>query len=434
MSTGVWRGSGTTANVTITIKGTFDDIGPLVLPSKPNPDRVRFARGNLDSFIVIVPESIGQLKRVVVSHDNSGTSPRWFLEGIAVRDRQTEAQWIFPTNRWLALELEDGSIEVKIPHSGPEQQGDFSEHFKSRAPRQLTESHLWLSVACKVPCSRFTRAQRASCCLSVLFCAMVTNAMFYNMSSETDQMIQVGPFKFSWRQIVVGAQSGMIVAPVNILIAFLFKNTKRRIRRERPYQESEGKAPLLVEELQGKSGSLPHALVYVAWFLCLCSALAAAAFTFFYSLMWGKEVSEQWLSSIMISIVQDIVLLQPSKTIMLIVVVILALTMRRKDHEEQTEGDRSSQGSSDELDEEESGNYETQQIRKRKTMERALIDFAVQLIWHLVFMFLLAVVCYGNKDDNRFLMTKSIKQALPYFHKVNILMLTRCQSELPGQD
>lgn len=121
----------------------------------------------------------------------------------------------------------------------------------------------------------------------------------------------------------------------------------------------------------------------------------------------------------MISIAQDIVLLQPSKAVMLIVVVVLALTMRRKGHDDALVEDDLLELSSEDLSESDSRNYEMERLRKRKTMEASLMRFAVDLLWHLLFMFLLAIVCYGHKDGNRFLMTTSVKQALPYFYKVS---------------
>lgn len=430
ISTGVWRNSGTTSNVSVTIKGKEGDSDRIILNNARNPTRVLFARGNFDSFILTVPESFGQLTSVLVSHDSSGENPSWFLENISIRDRQVGGQWVFPANRWLALEKDDGHLEVTVPVVRRQANSNFSDHFKSQAPRQIMESHLWLSVATKVSSSTFTRVQRASCCLSVLFCAMVTNAMFYNMSGQSNETIQMGPLKFSWRQIVVGVQSGLIVAPLNLLIVHLFKQVKPPASQASIYRETEehsGKAPLLVEEVRQTGGSLPRCFVYIAWCLCLCSALAAAAFTFFYSLMWGKEVSEQWLSSIMISIVQDIFCLQPSKSMMLMAMVILALTLRKKHEDVPEEEEEQPESSTEDLFGDDRENYERGQIRKRKTMQVKLMRMGIEVLLHLVFMLLLAVVCYGNKDENRFLMTSSVKHALPFFEKVlvkfNFLLL-----------
>ena len=168
------------------------------------------------------------------------------------------------------------------------------------APRILADSHVWLSVVGKASSSTFTRVQRASCCLSILFSAMIANAMFYNIGGESLAAIRVGPFKFSWQQIVIGVQSGVIVVPVNILIVLLFRLSGPRQRRD--YKHKTGTDSFhLVEEARKSRFTLPHCFIYIGWFLYITTTLTSAAFTLFYSLMWGKELAEQWLASIMTS-------------------------------------------------------------------------------------------------------------------------------------
>ena len=129
---------------------------------------------------------------------------------------------------------------------------------------------------------------------------MTTSVMFYNISGELDGTIQVGPFKFSWRQILIGVQSGLIVAPINILIVFLFKYSGPR--RYGWYKVKEGdQIPHLADKLRKPACMLSHVFAYVGWFLCLATTLTAAFFTILYTLLWGKEVSEQWLASTLIT-------------------------------------------------------------------------------------------------------------------------------------
>ena len=58
--------------------------------------------------------------------------------------------------------------------------------------------------------------------------AMLVNALFYKNDQDADPTIQIGPLKFSWRQVVVGLQSALIVTPVNLLIVAIFKNTAEK--------------------------------------------------------------------------------------------------------------------------------------------------------------------------------------------------------------
>ena len=43
-------------------------------------------------------------------HDNSGTSPSWFVNYIVVRDLQRDEKFYFVCQRWLAADKEDGKV------------------------------------------------------------------------------------------------------------------------------------------------------------------------------------------------------------------------------------------------------------------------------------------------------------------------------------
>ena len=222
ISTGVWKHSGTTTSVTLSIKGELNEIKVIPLRTQDESSEI-CARGSVNGFVLITNESLGSLKEITLEHDNSGDNLSWFVETVVIRDRQTEQQWVFSINRWLALEKDDGQIDVTVDNKYAD---SFSAQMRLRFGRKIADGHLWFSVVGKACSSSFTRVQRASCCLSVLFSAMIANAMFYNIGGESDGAIQIGPFKFSLKQIVVGVQSGLIVAPVNILAPVVRKPIK----------------------------------------------------------------------------------------------------------------------------------------------------------------------------------------------------------------
>ena len=288
--------------------------------------------------------------------------------------------------------------------------------------RKIADSHLWISVFGKASSSTFTRVQRASCCLSVLFSAMIANAMFYNIGGESEEAIQVGPFKFSLRQIIVGVQSGLIVAPVNILIVFLFKSSKPRGKKGDKYKEIDH-AQQLVNKVSETGCMLPHFCVYFAWFLSFTTTLAAAAFTLFYSLMWGKEVAEQWLSSILISNGQDIFVVQPTKVMVAVVVVSLLLTRKKyQDYEYEETCSRSDSESLIDDPKERFKRSRLEAIRKRTKKEVQLAGITKGIVIHLIFVFFLAVVCYGNKNSYRFMMSRTLMNPFGKFERVRICL------------
>ena len=71
---------------------------------------------------------------------------------------------------------------------------------------------------------------------------------------------------------------------------------------------------------------LHHIFLYVAWFLCLATAITSATVVFFYSLMWGKETADNWLSSILMSITMDILAVQPVRLVMLAAAAAMIIT------------------------------------------------------------------------------------------------------------
>ena len=418
ISTGVWKNSGTTANVTISIRGKINEHNQIPLRSKGEPSEI-FARGSINGFVLITDTSLGPLTEISLEHDNSGDNPSWFVETVTIRDRQTEAQWVFQINRWLAVERDDGEIELTIDN---ENVMSFSNQVRQRFGRKLADSHLWSSVFGKASSSTFTRVQRASCCLSVLFSAMIANAMFYNIGGESEGAIQVGPFKFSWRQIVIGVQSGLIIAPVNILIVFLFKSSKPKNRKGSKYAETDYSQQLL-DQVKDAGCMLPHFCVYFAWFLCFVTTLTAAAFTLFYSLMWGKEVAEQWLSSILISNGQDIFVVQPTKVMVVVVVVSFFLTRTTDNSQSEAEGDESVV-CEDDIDflcdnpKERFKQSKLEAIRKRTKKEVKLVGIMKDVVLHLIFVFFLSIVCYGNKNNYRYMMTTTLLNPFTKFDTV----------------
>ena len=83
MVTGEKLGAGTDADVYIQL---FGDAGESVEKRLDNA-RNNFEKGRTDVFPVDIP-TVGELKRVVVRHDNSGPSPGWFLQNVSLQSHQ----------------------------------------------------------------------------------------------------------------------------------------------------------------------------------------------------------------------------------------------------------------------------------------------------------------------------------------------------------
>ncbi|XP_022796723.1 polycystic kidney disease 2-like 2 protein [Stylophora pistillata] len=57
-------------------------------------------------------------------------------------------------------------------------------------------------------------------------------------------------------------------------------------------------------------------------------------------------------------------------------------------------------------------------MRRQQAKKQNLTRYFTELVAYLVFVFLLMAVCYGNRNDHRYLMTKSIRDGLPSFSRV----------------
>ena len=90
--TGSRNGSGTTAHVGCEILGEEESSGPCYLL---DTSRALFRRGDLNVFILSLPNPLGPIRGLRVWHDNDGKSPGWFLNRAMLRDCQTGDKWIF---------------------------------------------------------------------------------------------------------------------------------------------------------------------------------------------------------------------------------------------------------------------------------------------------------------------------------------------------
>ena len=203
---------------------------------------------------------------------------------------------------------------------------------------------------------------------------------------------------------------------------FLFKLSKPTKKKSDKYIEHDQNKHL-VDEMKNTAGVLPHYCVYFAWFLCLVTTLAAATFTLFYSLMWGKEIADQWLASILISSVQDIFIVQPTQLFVVVVSLVLS-RIKSMGGDSVKEGERSDDDHDDDFKllrddpKQRFKEYQMDAIRER-TKKKARLNVIVKDIFlHLAFVFLLAIVCYGNKNENRFLMTRTMMDPFMKFDLV----------------
>ncbi|KAM5130746.1 polycystin-1 isoform 4-T4 [Callospermophilus lateralis] len=228
VKTGWGRGAGTTAHVGIMLYGADSRSGHRHLDG----DRA-FHRNSLDIFQIATPHSLGDVWKIRVWHDNKGLSPAWFLQHIIVRDLQNGRSTFFLVNDWLSVETESngGLVEKEVLAAGEAALWRFQRLLVAELQRGFFDKHIWLSMWDRPPRSRFTRVQRATCCV-LLFCLFLgANAVWYGVMG--DATYSVGPMSSlippSADTVAIGLVSSVVVYPVYLAILFLFRMTRSKV-------------------------------------------------------------------------------------------------------------------------------------------------------------------------------------------------------------
>ncbi|XP_074675225.1 oxygen-regulated protein 1 [Strix aluco] len=112
--TGAKLGAETDSNVYINLFGTRGDAGKRKLHRSKN-NNVKFRHGQMDIFC-IKAVSLGDLEKVLISHDGAGPGNGWFLDKIVIKhkERREDQEVVFPCNRWLDEYQDDGKTEREL--------------------------------------------------------------------------------------------------------------------------------------------------------------------------------------------------------------------------------------------------------------------------------------------------------------------------------
>ncbi|NXV60184.1 PK1L2 protein, partial [Molothrus ater] len=244
--TGHRRGAATTSKVTLTLYGLDGESEPHHLN---DPDSPVFERGGVDVFLLCTFFPLGELQSIRLWHDNSGDSPSWYVNRVLVHDLAWDQKWYFLCNSWLAIDIGECVLDKVFPVATEQDMKQFSNLFFMKTSKGFQDGHIWYSVFSRSPRSSFTRAQRVSCCFSLLLCTMLTSIMFWGVPKDpAEQKMDLGKIEFTWQEVMIGFESSLLMFPINLLIVQIFRNV-----RPRPAQQSREKKP-------GKNGRVSPSL------------------------------------------------------------------------------------------------------------------------------------------------------------------------------
>ena len=291
---------------------------------------------------------------------------------------------------WLSLEDESYSSEVlqNPVCSGPK--------ITTTALREVfSNGHLWLSIITKTPEDPFTRVQRISSCICLLFCTMAANAAFYYWGTQSHQTVNLGPLKFSAGQAIVSIQSSILILPLHLVILLLKKSSARL--------ESDHSRPYLC-------------LFYMTSILCALMAVASAAVTIAYSLVWGSEKSQEWISSVTTSFLQDVLIVQPCKCLLLVSLAVMFSKSKVKEafaYQQREGGMPLKKSPAVSMTSKKLSKLRMESVAKAK--RRLSIR---QACFYSALLVVLGVLLYGNRDSGRYFLFKSLDDHIGNFEKV----------------
>ena len=391
ITTGVWPGAGTTANVSFIMYRVEGNSGTISMSNHPNSgSNPIFGRGTEHNITVILKKDIGEIYSLCVWHDNAGNNPSWYLEELTITDVYSGSCWKFVFQTWLSLEDESSSNEVlqNPSSSGPN-------IISTSLKEMFSNGHLWLSVITKTPGDCFTRVQRISSCFCLLFCTMAVNAAFYHWGAKSYQTINLGPLKFSARQAIVSIQCTLITLPLHVTILLIKKSSAR---------------------VQGEHSRLWLFVFYTTCVLCAMLTVSSAAVTVSYSLLWGSEKSQEWISSVTISFFQDILIVQPFKCLLLVSLTVMftkykakkAIAHRQSNSEMPPKTATVLSMTTTDLS-------KMREESAAKARHRLSIR---QAGFYLTFLLAIGVLSYENRDSARYLLFKSLDDHVGNFKTV----------------
>ncbi|XP_078399147.1 polycystin-1-like protein 2 [Cetorhinus maximus] len=251
--TGHRRGAATTSKVTITLYGSEGESDPHFLTDLEKPT---FERGGVDGYLLTTLFPLGDLQNIRLWHDNSGSSPSWYVNRVTVLDLETYQRWCFLCNSWLAVDVGDCLLDKAFPVATEMDLKRFSNLFFMKTAKDFRDGHIWYSVLNRPPRSPFTRVQRVSCCFSLLLCTMLTSIIFWGVPKDpAQQKMDLGKIEFTWQQVVIGFESSLLMFPINLLIVQIFRNIRPR-SRGRQMEKKQGKLGRISPSLPDSSQSL----------------------------------------------------------------------------------------------------------------------------------------------------------------------------------
>ncbi|XP_051522562.1 polycystin-1 [Myxocyprinus asiaticus] len=226
VKTGWKGGSGTTAHVGISLYG-LNKSGSRHLQREG-----AFLRNSLDDFQIETDANLGEIWKIRIWHDNTGLDPSWYLQHVIIWDIQTDNMFFFLVEDWLSVENEknSGRVEKVVLASCPQELQQFKRILCAQLLFGLREHHLWISLWERPAHSRFSRAQRVTCCALLLHLYLAAGTVWYGAVGRKGSRGPVSTqMLMNAETILVGMTVAALIFPLQTILRFLFQKTKSKV-------------------------------------------------------------------------------------------------------------------------------------------------------------------------------------------------------------
>ncbi|XP_070610817.1 polycystin family receptor for egg jelly-like [Erythrolamprus reginae] len=349
--TGSRLGSGTTADVFLELIGKdgYSDVHRMKHPKFPTQ-----YRGAVDTFLFATRYDIGDIYCIHIWHNNTGSSPNWYLSRVKVFNVDTQRSWLFICRKWLGLGKADGKIERYIFSSTLKTRLEKMDFFLIHLARDLEDNHLWFSIFSQVVTGTFNRHQRVSCCLAMMLSTLLLNIMFF--SGEEEKILSL-KFRIV-RSMYIGAFSALCCVPLQLTMTILFRYSMEKPSDDKDEvpdyspsssetseeEEESSSSSTTDEEEEAKAGASTTVVAekeipkintrkrmillikmftrkpqfawwwrYVAWVIVFFMSFVSSTLIILYGLTYGYSTSTEWFIASMTSFFESVLLLQTLK-------------------------------------------------------------------------------------------------------------------------
>ncbi|GFR82711.1 polycystic kidney disease 2-like 1 protein [Elysia marginata] len=178
-------------------------------------------------------------------------------------------------------------------------------------------------------------------------------------------------------------------------------------------------------------GTWPRCWRVIAWVIVGLTALTCLFFVVLYSMEWGRDVSEQWLSAFMLSFMQSMFIVDPFKVIMTSAILAIlfrkwkvketdvldlrVITQVNKEYgvKEKTKPPREYISFQSSLTDE-----EMKALALKRLVQVMLTKTLREIIVHIMFLWVVCSLCFISRTPGDFRMVETIKAALVTPHGV----------------